>query len=405
MYPPTLLSLLALASTTLAQDQRPIGLSPPSTSSKDDAPAYRTPLLALHKSLVSIPSLSGHEQNVGTYLISYLESLGYTATAQHLAKPENTTRFNVLARWPGDKKKPRVLLSSHIDTVPPYIPYSSSSSPEDVGPDTVIMGRGSSDAKASVAAQIIALEELRKSQEIAIDEVLLAFVIGEEVDGVGMRRFGTVAADQGLAFEAGIFGEPTEGKLACGHKGHAACLIKAQGRAGHSGYPWLGKSATEVLVRALVEVLDADLGSSERFGNTTVNIGIIEGGVAANVISEHASAKVAMRVAVGNQTTGWLMVQENLAKVLEGVDGDALSMECGYGYGPIECDCDVDGFEKTIVNYGTDVANLEGDHIRYLYGPGSILVAHGDDENVKVHELETAVEDYKRLIKHALGKE
>jgi acetylornithine deacetylase len=401
MRPPTLLSLLALASSTLAQDQRPIGLSP----SKDDAPSYRTPLLALHKSLVSIPSLSGHEQDVGSYLISYLSSLGYEAEAQPLAKPENTTRFNVLARWPGADRKPRVLLSSHIDTVPPYIPYSSSDSDEDVGPDTVIMGRGSSDAKASVAAQIIALEELRKAGAIDIDQVLLAFVIGEEVDGVGMRRFGTLAAEDGLTFEAGIFGEPTEGKLACGHKGHAACTIKAQGKAGHSGYPWLGKSATEVLVRALVKVLDTDLGSSERFGNTTVNVGIIEGGVAANVISEHASARVAMRVAVGNQTTGWGMVQDNLARVLEEVDGEALSMECGHGYGPIECDCDVDGFEGTIVNYGTDVANLEGDHIRYLYGPGSILVAHGKDENVKVYELETAVEDYKRLIKHALGKE
>lgn len=265
------------------------------------------------------------------------------------------------------------------------------------------MGRGSSDAKASVAAQIIALEELRRAGEVDGEDILLSFVVGEEVDGVGMKRFSD-AVKPFAKFEAGIFGEPTEGKLACGHKGHASCTINAKGKAGHSGYPWLGKSATEVLVRALVNVLDTDLGSSERFGNTTTNVGLIEGGVAANVIPEHASAKIAMRIAAGNQTTGWGIVRERLAKVLEEVDDEALSMECGTGYGPIECDCDVDGFEGMIVNYGTDVANLEGDHIRYLYGPGSILVAHGDNENVKVKELEQAVEDYKKLIKHALSQ-
>ncbi|RKU39782.1 hypothetical protein DL546_000383 [Coniochaeta pulveracea] len=394
----SLLSLLALASTALSQDQSPISLSSPSSS----APSYREALLSLHKELVSISSLSGHEQNVGSWLIDYLEGLGYSASAQHLSKPEDVSRFNVVAQR-GDKKSHRVLLTSHIDTVPPYIPYSIDEG--EVSEETVIMGRGSSDAKASVAAQIIALEELRRAGEIEGDEVSLAYVVGEEVDGVGMKRFGAVAAEKGLSWEAGIFGEPTEGKLACGHKGHASCTIRAKGKAGHSGYPWLGKSATEVLVRALVKVLDTDLGSSEGFGNTTVNVGIIEGGVAANVIPEHASAKVAMRIAAGNQTTGWPMVRERLAKVLESVDAEALSMECGTGYGPIKCDCKVEGFDGMIVNYGTDVANLEGDHTRYLYGPGSILVAHGDDENVKVHELETAVEDYKRLIKHALGKD
>ena len=60
------------------------------------------------------------------------------------------------------------------------------------------------------------------------------------------------------------------------------------------------------------------------------------------------------------------------------------------------------GFDTLIANYGTDVPNLTGDHTSYLYGPGTILVAHGDDEAIKVGDLEEAVEGYKKLIKHAL---
>ena len=56
-----------------------------------------------------------------------------------------------------------------------------------------------------------------------------------------------------------------------------------------------------------------------------------------------------------------------------------------------------------IANYGTDVPNLDGDHVRYLYGPGSILVAHGDDEGLQVKELEDAVEGYRKLILHAVN--
>lgn len=56
-----------------------------------------------------------------------------------------------------------------------------------------------------------------------------------------------------------------------------------------------------------------------------------------------------------------------------------------------------------VMNYGTDIPNLKGNHTRYLYGPGSILVAHGDNENLTVADLETAVEGYQKLILHALG--
>ncbi|KAK3690064.1 hypothetical protein B0T22DRAFT_528782 [Podospora appendiculata] len=372
------------------------------------APAYRDPLLALHKSLVSLSSISYHEQPAGTFLIDYLTSHGYTAEKQFLSAESGANssalgRFNVLA-WPGKSSSPhaRVLVTSHIDVVPPYIPYHiSATTPSDVGPDTLISGRGSVDAKGSVAAQITAVESLLSSESVSPDDIMLLFVVGEEVSGDGMTFFSSSAANT-HSFSAAIFGEPTENKLACGHKGIAGGTIRAKGKAGHSGYPWLGKSATNVLVRALVKLLDADLGSSERYGNTTVNIGVIEGGVAANVIPKAASARFAVRVAAGNQSTGGAIVREKLETILKETDDEALSLEWGTGYGPVECDCDVEGFDTLVANYGTDVPHLEGDHVSYLYGPGTILVAHGDDEALRVSDLETAVEGYKTLIKHAL---
>lgn len=426
--------LLVGSSSALAssRQQQPLGSFGASTafSGASGAPSYRDALLAFHKSLVEIPSISGAEEDVGNFLVEYLTARDFQAQRQVIPPASNTSsteatkpRFNVVA-WPGKNKKPqpKVIVSSHIDTVPPFIPYSASDASP--GADTVLSGRGSVDAKASVAAQVVALTELLGAGQVEGDDVMLVFVVGEEVDGIGMRSFSSML--EGLEppprFRAAIFGEPTEGRLACGHKGFIGCEVTAQGRAGHSGYPWLGKSATEVLMRALVRVLDTDLGSSERFGKTTVNVGRIEGGVALNVIPEKAKADLALRIAIGPQDEGAKIVRERLWNVLQSVDGEAFEMKCHNGYGAIDCACDVEGmyypypeqltreitdhhdsgFENITVNYGTDVANLKGDHTRYLYGPGTILVAHGPDEALTVKELEAAVEGYKKLILHAL---
>lgn len=377
MRAPLLLGLYCLALAG-AHEQHPIDSAPDSAirnHGHDDAPpSYRPSLLALHKTLVSIPSTSGTEQHVGDTLIDYLTSLGYHVERQFLPQPDaaDPPRFNILASRPGKGKAgsrlplrpassslspPRILVTSHIDAVPPHIPYHISDPENTPTPDTVISGRGSVDDKASIAAQIIALEELRERGDIRGDEVLLLFVVGEETVGDGMRHFSSVSAEEGRKFEAAIFGEPTEGKLACGHKGFAGCTIRARGKAGHSGYPWLGKSATEVIARVLVRILDEDLGGSERFGNTTVNVGVLEGGVALNVIAERASARIALRIAAGDQATGWEIVRGRLEGILKEVDGEALSMECTNGFGPIECDCDVEGKVSSVSERDTETCD------------------------------------------------
>ncbi|KAH7027388.1 acetylornithine deacetylase [Microdochium trichocladiopsis] len=413
-----LLLASSLAQATVAwHEQIPLGGVPEILPVVDKALSYRDDLVSLHKSLVDIQSISFDESEVGQFLVDYLTERDFVVYKQFLPTSNKTAsgpseddkaRFNVVA-WPGSRGPrpfPKVLVTSHIDTVPPFIPYLRSDHGRAINGETVIAGRGSVDAKASVAAQIIAVFELLEAEEIEReDDVMLLFVVGEERSGDGMRVFSDAVArrDPPLELRAAIFGEPTEGKLACGHKGFFDCEITVHGKAGHSGYPWLGKSANEVLMRALTKVLDTDLGSSEEYGNTTVNVGLLQGGVAPNVIPEKATSKIAGRVAIGPQDGGSQIVVDRLIDVLKSVDEEGIEYQCYTGYGVVKCECDVDGFETAVMNYGTDVANFRGTHTKYLYGPGSILVAHGPDEALKLKDMEDAVEGYKKLILHALG--
>lgn len=344
----------AIGSVLAGSDpQQPLGagLAPPPPPDQK-APSYRADLVALHKRLVEIPSTSGLEHDAGDFLVDYFISKSWNYETQPVPPrpdtPADKPRFNVVA-WPPSSPTsaanrspdPKVLVTSHIDCVPPHIPYSISEG--DVTRDTTISGRCSVDAKGSVAAQLTAVDSLLASGALRPEDVMVLYVVGEEINGDGMKTFSARNASALAGLRAAVFGEPTENKLACGHKGALRCDVVARGRAAHSGYPWLGKSANEVLMRALIRVLDADLGSSERYGNTTVNVGMMEGGVALNVVPAHAHATLLSRVAVEPQKTGHEIVVERIAQILKEVDDDALSLDCPVGQGVTRCDCDVDG--------------------------------------------------------------
>lgn len=369
MAPTRLLQLLLSFTTAIGPVsagpavQQPLGLSPASSlgspADSTKAPAYRSGLLALHKNLVSIPSTSGQETEAGNFLVDYFVSLGWNYEVQSVAPRNNTPagkeRFNVFAWPPSSSSKssdktlpdPKVLVTSHFDCVPPHIPYSISDSLDSVSKSTTIAGRCSVDAKGSVAAQLTAVHSLLASGALEPEDVMVLYVVGEEVSGDGMRQFNAVHRPALKSLRAAVFGEPTENKLACGHKGAMSCDVIAKGRAGHSGYPWLGKSATTLLMRGVLDVVDAELGSTERYGNTTVNVGIIEGGVALNVIPAYAKASLMIRVAVEPHETGHELVRERIREVLAGVDDEALTLECPNGQGVTACDCDVDGRSKS----------------------------------------------------------
>ncbi|KAI1070323.1 hypothetical protein LB507_010276 [Fusarium sp. FIESC RH6] len=339
-----------------------------------------SPLLELHKSLVEETSITGSEKSVTDILQTYLQDAGFTVETQTVAKD----RDNIFAYY--KTRKTRVLVTSHLDTVPPYWPY------ERRGDE--IWGRGSVDAKGSVAAQIIAVRELFERDEIREGDVALLFVVGEEVGGDGMKA----ANKLDLSWESVIFGEPTELKLASGHKGGLRFTIRAKGKAGHSGYPETGSNAIDSLVNGLVALKQSKLPSSDEFGNITINIGKIEGGIAGNVIPANASAIASVRIGAGTARE----MKELVKKIVEGSDPHLTVEFSTYAVDPVPLNHDVDGFEKIVVNYGTDIPSLEGRHKRYLYGPGSILEAHSDHEHLKVSDLENAVGGYKVLISHAL---
>lgn len=419
-----------------------------------------SPLLKLHRDLVKIESISGNEHEIGQHLIDYLHRHNFNVEAQlvpsldtiqddkkkkHNAKP----RYNIYA-YRGQHRNTDIVLTSHIDTVPPFLPYHVE--PASTKRNNVtIHGRASADAKASVAAQIIAVLSLLepshpsfKPYTAAQQEPLpphtcgLLFVVGEEIGGDGMR----IANELDISPHALIFGEPTDNRLVAGHKGFLRLQITATGMAAHSGYPWLGVSANSVLIRALMGIedlversgtVDGDIAQmdpneaietgqrakptlprSKKYGVTTVNIGRIEGGVADNVIASSAHASFAIRIAAGTVNDTKCVLEQTVYDATRTIldqakkAGKNASIELEYfgdGYEPVSTDTDVDGFEEPItVNYGTDVNNWVSGGKRYLYGPGSILVAHGPNERITVGELEGAVDDYRKLILEVLKK-
>lgn len=286
-------------------------------------PISTSPLFSLHKSLIEIPSITGTEREVGEWLANYLISKNFTVETQSVS--DDGGRFNVFA-YLGKNRTTNTLVTSHIDTVPPYIPY------EYRGSSGSIHGRGSNDAKSSVASQIIAVQELISEKIISEGDVSLLFVVGEETTGDGMKA----ANSLGPVWKSVIFGEPTENKLAVGHKGIIMFDVIAEGKASHSGYPQLGVNANSNLIRALYGLQNLRLPSSELLGESTMNIGRFEGGVAANVISPHATASVLVRVA-GN-------LDETLALIRKSVEELPVELKfVGVTYGPQHLDFDVEG--------------------------------------------------------------
>ncbi|KAK9467626.1 hypothetical protein V1512DRAFT_270791 [Lipomyces arxii] len=360
--------ILAFSSTTIIPPGYPID---PETNA----------LLYIHRSLVTIPSVTTYEHAAANFLNSYLTSQGWTVELQSVsATPE---RVNVFA-YRGKTRENKVLFTSHIDTVPPFIPYSVH--------DGYIWGRGSVDAKASVAAQIVAVSELLESGAVGEGDIALLYVVGEETDGIGM----ITANDLNLEFETAIFGEPTESKLAVGHKGLILADVYATGLASHSGYPELGIDANYYLIEALYKMQHLTYPVSELLGNTTFNAGTLDGGVAANVVSATATSSLAIRVAADTEMVVSILKQAVL-------DIPHVELNVTLTYSPVICDYDVPGFDTYIANYGTDIPHLMGTHKRYLYGPGSILYAHADNERIGEQELVDSVTGYKQIAAHALG--
>ncbi|ORX99452.1 Zn-dependent exopeptidase [Basidiobolus meristosporus CBS 931.73] len=341
-------------------------------------------LLDLHKQLVEIESISGNEAKVGEFLASYLQSHGWTIERQEVEGINGgPARFNIFAHT--GNKNPKVILNSHLDTVPPYVPYR-------VEGDK-IFGRGTNDAKGSIASQVIALAELQKESPDVAKEVGLLYVVSEESGCSGITK----ANELSITPKAFIIGEPTENKLALGHKGALKFSVNSEGIAAHSGYPELGRSAITQLVNVastLNSIVFPD--SHPVLGVDTLNIGLIQGGIAANVVPASANLTVAVRIAT-NATKVW----ETIKSIVGNPQG--ITLELGGARDGILLDS-VDGFETMVAKYGTDYLCYNGKaKKKYLIGPGSILVAHTPNEYILKEDLTKAVGLYKKLVTQVLN--
>lgn len=315
--------------------------------------------------LISIPSISGDEKPVAEFLAAYLSAAGFEVDLQEAEEG----RPNVYARR-GD---PDVVLSTHTDTVPPYVEFR-----ED---EEFIYGRGACDTKGIIAAMLKAGEALIES---SVTDFGLLFVVGEEAGSVGAR----VANSIPNRCRYLINGEPTESKLALGSKGSLRAILRAKGRAAHSAYPEMGESAIEKLLEVLDDLRRVELPIDETLGASTMNIGMIKGGVAANVIPPEAEAELLFRVVTGN---------ESLKRIIEGVAGGRVEVEYTFGCDPVFTE-KLDGFETAVVAFTTDIPALTNWGKPLLFGPGSILDAHTAGERILKKDLAAAVDAYRQMV-------
>ena len=328
----------------------------------------------LTRALVDIESITDNEERVGEFLFEHLQALASQYGGAVEKMPVAGRRFNVFAHW----GEPVVTFSTHIDTVPPFF-----ASRED---DDYIWGRGACDTKGIIAAMIHAVQGLLAS---GIRNLGLLFVVGEERNSVG--AYTASKSPRGSKFL--INGEPTEKKLALGSKGALRYEIIAKGRMAHSAYPELGESAIEKLLDALQDLRKIKLPQDPILGTSTMNIGTITGGRAPNVIPDLAKAEIFIRLVDDGNAT-----RNNVAKAV-GIQAEASEVLCipAIRLGSME------GFETTVVSYTTDIPAFGGAWGKpFLFGPGSIHVAHTTEERIPKRQLIDAIKFYQRIASDLL---
>ena len=329
----------------------------------------------LTRALIDIPSVTPEEEAVGEYLYNYLSRMASAhdgIVEKHEVEPH---RYNIFTSF-GD---PVVTLSTHMDTVPPFIPSRDD--------DEFIWGRGACDTKGIIASMITAAERLL---ERGTRNFAMLFVVGEERNSAGAQY----AAEHPRGSKFIINGEPTSNRLALGSKGALRYELVARGKMAHSAYPELGDSAINRLLDALEAIRKVELPVDPILGPSTLNIGTIHGGRAPNVIPDEARAEIFIRLVGDSAGT-----KAALARAV----GDTCELNFVLEIPALHLTA-VEGLPTTVVAYTTDIPAFLGAWGRpLLLGPGTIHVAHTLEERVPKKELLEAVEIYQRMVVQLQG--
>ena len=328
-------------------------------------------LFELTNSLVNLASVTGHEKACAEFIKGYLAQLGFQAELM----PVSRDRSNVFATW----GKPDIVLSTHMDTVPPFFPAH-----EDADH---IYGRGTCDAKGILAAQVTAAERLKND---GLKDFALLYLVGEETVSDGAREANL--HPRGSRYI--INGEPTENKLAIGSKGIMRIDLRARGKMAHSAYPELGVSAIDKLLDVLADLRKLALPVDPVLGPSTMNIGLIAGGRAANVVPDEATAQILIRIVEDSEPLR--------RRITEAIGG-----RCEYVFvrdTPVMMMEKLEGYESEVVAFTTDLPSLTNWGRPLLLGPGSISMAHTERECVPKADLVKAVDLYCRLVRDLKGR-
>lgn len=330
--------------------------------------------IAFARQLIDIPSPTGDEAAHAELLVRELARLGFSVRKQEVTHE----RFNVFASAGGG---PRVVLNSHLDTVPPWF-----ESRED---DEHLYGRGACDTKGVIAAMVAASERLLTD---GMRDFALLFVVGEETDSIGAKSANIAFRDLGSEYV--LVGEPTESKFARASKGALTLVVRFDGVAAHSAYPHLGDSAINKMVRAITDVNAADWGRDADLGETTVNVGVVRGGEKPNIIAASAECEMIFRLVTTPEE-----VRERLERILRAYGGTIVRT---HGNPPQKMFAP-DGAPSSVVAFNTDVPHLGALGKPMLFGPGSILDAHGANEKIGKKDLLQAVETYYKTVAELLS--
>ncbi len=330
-------------------------------------------VLELTRALVALETPTGSEQAAIDLLDGVLRRAGYRTSRQ----PVSPGRDNLYAY----REPPALVFSTHVDTVPPFLPV--------VEDESAIRGRGTCDAKGLAAAMVAAAERMAAAGERRVG---LLFVVGEENGSDGAKA----AADFGPRGRFLINGEPTENRLSVGQKGTLRVDLTATGRAAHSAYPEEGSSAIAALLDTIERIRGLPLPNDPLLGQSTLNLGLISGGVAPNVIPPHAAAQLLVRTVEPTDRLKAL-IREQLSPAVSVAFPVELPFHKAGGAPP--------GWDTTVVSYASDLPFLAGWGEGYQLGPGSIKVAHTADEHILKADLYRGVDLYVRLATDLLSRE
>lgn len=328
-----------------------------------------TDVVALAAELLAIPSTTRDEGSAVDFVARWLVARDWNVMVQEVTPG----RGNVWA----SRKGGGVTLSTHLDTVPPYVPPKRA--------DGKLYGRGACDAKGIAAAMMIAADALVAAGEERVD---LLLVVGEERGSDGARLANQLPATSRWL----INGEPTESMLASGCKGAQRVIVRTVGREAHSAYPHLGESAITPMLRLLPELDTLPFPVDGILGATTVNVGLIRGGTEANIVPGACEAEMMIRL-VGDVAP--------VKKTLDAWAAGRADLEYG-SFIPAQHFHTVPGFRSAPVAYTSDIPLLGNWGTPLLFGPGSIHVAHTTEEFVDEAELRASVNTYMSLIRTLL---